>query len=178
MKQDYYEVLGIDKTATEAEIKKAYRTLVKKWHPDVNKEAGAEEKFKEIQEAYEVLSTPEKRKQYDQFGHQGVGDGMNFQEGYYDMGGFGNLNNIFEELLRGGGASFGNFFGNSGFSQTRRRTTRERKFRVEDVFINIKLDLIDANDGGEQEVKYNYKEFVPNAMAQEPKMENSQLFTV
>jgi len=158
MKKDYYEILGVEKTASEPEIKKAYRSLVKKWHPDVNKEKGAEEKFKEIQEAYEVLSTPEKRKQYDQFGHQGVGDGMNFQEGYYDMGGFGNLNNIFEELLRGGGSPFGSFFSDSGFGQTRQRKTKGRKFRGEDVMVKITLDIIDANNGGEHDVKYMHKE--------------------
>ena len=66
-KRDYYEVLGISKGASDAEIKKAYRSLAKKYHPDVNKEAGAEAKFKEINEAYEVLSDPQKRQTYDQF---------------------------------------------------------------------------------------------------------------
>ena len=70
-KRDYYEVLGISKGASDAEIKKAYRSLAKKYHPDVNKEAGAEAKFKEINEAYEVLSDPQKRQTYDQFGGNG-----------------------------------------------------------------------------------------------------------
>lgn len=158
MKRDYYEILGVDKTASETEIKKAYRSLVKKWHPDVNKEKDAEEKFKEVQEAYEVLSTPGKRKQYDQFGHQGVGDGMNFQEGYYDMGGFDNLGNIFEELLKGGGSPFGSFFSNSDFGQSRQKRTKDRKFRGEDVLIKITLDIVEANNGGEHNVKYIHKE--------------------
>ena len=71
-KRDYYEVLGISKGASDAEIKKAYRSLAKKYHPDVNKEAGAEAKFKEINEAYEVLSDPQKRQTYDQFGFAGM----------------------------------------------------------------------------------------------------------
>ena len=67
-KRDYYEVLGLSKGASEEEIKKAYRKMAKKYHPDINKEPGAEEKFKEINEAYEVLSDPQKKATYDQFG--------------------------------------------------------------------------------------------------------------
>ena len=68
-KRDYYEVLGLSKNATEAEIKKAYRSLAKKYHPDLNKEKGSDVHFKEVQEAYEVLSDSQKRANYDQFGH-------------------------------------------------------------------------------------------------------------
>ena len=71
-KRDYYEILGLDKGASKSDIKKAYRKLALKYHPDKNKEAGAEEKFKEISEAYAVLYDDEKRKMYDQYGHSGI----------------------------------------------------------------------------------------------------------
>ncbi|MDK2939005.1 MAG: molecular chaperone DnaJ, partial [Methanolobus sp.] len=77
--RDYYEILGLSKDATESEIKKAYRKLAMKYHPDKNKEEGAEETFKEISEAYAVLSDAEKREQYDRFGHAGI-DGRYSQE--------------------------------------------------------------------------------------------------
>ena len=92
-KRDYYEVLGISKGASDDEIKKAYRQMAKKYHPDVNKEPGAEEKFKEINEAYEVLSDPNKKARYDQFGFedpsQGFGGGAGGFEGGF--GGFGGI---------------------------------------------------------------------------------------
>src|SRR5215475_12436576 len=75
-KRDYYEVLGVSKTASQDDIRKAHRKLVRQYHPDVNKNnKAAEEKFKEVQEAYDVLSDEHKRKHYDQFGHAGVGEG-------------------------------------------------------------------------------------------------------
>ena len=86
-KRDYYEVLGVPKTADDATIKKAYRTLAKKYHPDANPgDAEAEKKFKEASEAYSILSDPEKRKQYDQFGHAAFDGGAGGGAGY---GGFG-----------------------------------------------------------------------------------------
>ena len=75
-KRDYYEVLGVAKGASQDEIKKAYRKLSKQYHPDINKEADAEDKFKEISEAYEILSDEQKRAQYDQFGHAGPNQGF------------------------------------------------------------------------------------------------------
>lgn len=101
-KRDYYEVLGVSKDATKEEIKKSYRKLARKYHPDVNKEADAAEKFKEVKEAYEVLSDDQKRAQYDQFGHAGAqGQGFGgFGGGAQDFGGFGD---IFDMFFGGGG---------------------------------------------------------------------------
>ncbi|QJG66977.1 DnaJ domain-containing protein [Mycoplasma phocoenae] len=107
-KKDYYEVLGIQKNATEKEIKTAYRKLAMKYHPDRNKEADAEEKFKEVSEAYEILSNAEKRAQYDKYGHQAFDQ--------YGHGGFGNAADIFKNFFSkgfGGFEGFGDFFGSS-----------------------------------------------------------------
>ena len=100
-KRDYYEVLGLNKNATIDEIKKSYRSLAKKYHPDINKSADAEEKFKEINEAYEVLSDSDKRARYDQFGHSGLDP---------NAGGFGS-GNPFEGFAGGfGGVDLGDIF--------------------------------------------------------------------
>lgn len=109
-KKDYYEVLGVEKTATQAEIKSAFRKLAKKYHPDVSKEPDAAEKFKEAQEAYAVLSDENKRKQYDQFGHSAFN---NNGAGGYDFSGF-DFTDIFNEIF-GGNANFHGFQGFSGF---------------------------------------------------------------
>lgn len=110
-KRDYYEVLGLSKGASAAEIKKAYRKLSKQYHPDINKEEGAEEKFKEITEAYEVLSDDNKKAQYDQFGHAAFGNGG--QGGFGGAGGFGGFQGFsggFDDL----GDIFSSFFGGGG----------------------------------------------------------------
>ena len=97
-KRDYYEVLGVEKNADEAAIKKAYRVLAKKYHPDVNPgDADAEKKFKEASEAYAVLSDPEKRRQYDQFGHAAF-DGGAGGAGGFDMGGM-DFGDIFGDIF-------------------------------------------------------------------------------
>lgn len=113
-KRDYYEVLGVNKSATDAEIKKAYRKLAKKYHPDMNKDnPKAEELFKEVTEAYEVLSDKEKRKLYDQFGHAAFDEGAG-QGGAYGAGGQGFGSGFGGQGFRGG-FSGGGGFGNSGF---------------------------------------------------------------
>jgi len=100
-KRDYYEVLGISKNATQQEVKKAFRKMAMKYHPDRNKESDAEEKFKEINEANEVLSDEQKRAQYDQFGHAAFEGGGQGQGGFGGFGDFSDLNDIFSSFFGG-----------------------------------------------------------------------------
>ena len=115
-KRDYYEVLGISKTASDDEIKKAYRKLAKKYHPDVSTEPNAETKFKEVQEAYDVLGDQTKRSQYDQFGHQAANGGF----GGAGFGGAGFDNFDFGDI-------FSSFFGGGGQRSSSRASNRPRK---------------------------------------------------
>ena len=102
-KRDYYEVLGLSKGASKEEIKRAYKKLSKKYHPDINKDEDADVKFKEIAEAYEVLSDEQKKAQYDQFGHAGMGQGAGGQGfGGFNAGGFGGFEDIFSSFFGGG----------------------------------------------------------------------------
>jgi molecular chaperone DnaJ len=101
-KRDYYEILGVSKNATKEEIKRAYRKLSKKYHPDINKAPDAAEKFKEIKEAYEVLSDDQKREQYDRFGHADPNEGGFGGFNGADFGGFGGFEDIFETFFGGG----------------------------------------------------------------------------
>ena len=116
-KKDYYEVLGVDKNATEADIKSAFRKLAKKYHPDVSKEPDAAEKFKEAQEAYAVLSDKEKRAQYDQYGHAAF-QNTNGGAGY-DFSGF-DFSDIFSDLFGGSFGGFSNFGFGSNNSRARK----------------------------------------------------------
>ena len=147
-KRDYYEVLGVGKNADEAEIKKAYRVLAKKYHPDMNPgDKEAEKKFKEASEAYAVLSDPEKRRQYDQFGHaafEGGAGGGGF--GGFDFSGadFGDIfGDIFGDLFGGGRRS-----GRSGNGPMRGRNVRT----------SIRISFVEAVFGAEKEIEIPYKE--------------------
>ncbi len=135
-KRDYYEVLGIDRGASEADIKKAYRRVAMKHHPDRNPDdSAAEEKFQEASEAYEVLSDPQKRAAYDQFGHEGVESAGGFGGG--GAGGFGSFSDIFGDV-------FGDIFGGGG-----RRGPR----RGSDLQYNLELDLEEAVFGTTEQIQ-------------------------
>ncbi|HLV41802.1 MAG TPA: molecular chaperone DnaJ [Brumimicrobium sp.] len=143
-KRDYYEVLGVSKSATAAEIKKAYRKLALKYHPDKNPDdTAAEDKFKEAAEAYEVLANEQKKQRYDQFGHAGV-DGSG-------GGGFGgmDMDDIFSQFgdIFGGGFGGG---GRRGGGQTRQRTARGTNLRVK-----IKLTLDEVAEGVKKKIRVN-----------------------
>lgn len=138
-KRDYYEVLEVSKSATADEIKKAYRKLAIKYHPDKNPDnPEAEEKFKEAAEAYEVLSNPEKKQRYDQFGHQGLGGG-------FGGGGGMNMEDIFSQFgdIFGGGG-FGSFFGGGGGRRTKKGTN---------LRVKLKLSLAEVANGVEKKIK-------------------------
>ena len=148
-KRDYYEVLGITKSANAEEIKKAYRKLAIQFHPDKNPDnPEAEEKFKEAAEAYEVLSNPEKKQRYDQFGHQGMG-------GSGSYGGGMNMEDIFSQFgdIFGGGGGFGSFFGGGGGG---RRTKKGTNLRVK-----LKLTLSEIANGVEKKIKVKRQVVAP-----------------
>jgi len=117
-KRDYYEVLGVSRSADEEEIKKAFRRLAKQYHPDANKEQGAEARFIEVNEAYEILSDPQKRAAYDRYGHAAVNNGAG--TGYGDFAGFSSINDLFET-----------FFSSTAGTQRRTSTQRGADLRYE-----------------------------------------------
>lgn len=147
-KQDYYDVLGVQKSASTEEIKKAYRKLALQYHPDRNKAPTAEDKFKQISEAYAVLSDADKRKRYDTYGQVGSeevfrGSEANFEEIFRDMG-FSGFRDIFEQLLGGRRGGVGDdFFGFGGFRQQRGR----------DIVYDMQMSLIDVLHGRKEEVE-------------------------
>lgn len=129
-KRDYYEVLGVPKTASQDEIKSAFRKLAKKYHPDVSKEENAAEKFKEAQEAYAVLSDENKRKQYDQFGHSAFTNSSGGFSGF-DGFDFGSMDDIFGDILRNFGFSSS---GSTGRGRSRRQDGNDLLYRMSITF--------------------------------------------
>src|SRR5919199_1424285 len=155
-KRDYYEVLGIQKNASKEEVKNAYRKLALQYHPDRNKAAGAEERFKEISEAYAVLSDDEKRKRYDTYGHLGAeevfrGSEANFDEIFKDIG-FGGVRDIFEQIFGGRTTGFGSTSGSDpfGFGFTFGSGGRRRG---QDVLYDAELSLEEVLKGRKDEIE-------------------------
>jgi molecular chaperone DnaJ len=154
-KKDYYEALGLSKGASKEEIKKAYRKLAKTYHPDKNKDSGAETRFKEVQEAYDILSDEQKRAAYDQYGFAGTqafggsGGGFNGSYGGADMG---DLEDVLGNLFGGslGGFSFGgrDFFG-------RQAPTRSGSRRGSDMEFVLQIEFMEAIFGVEKEIEYD-----------------------
>ncbi len=148
-KRDYYEVLGVDKSASPDEMKKAYRKMAIKYHPDKNPDdKEAEEKFKEAAEAYEVLSNEEKKRQYDQFGHAGMNGGAGFGGGGMNMDDiFSHFGDIFGDM---GGSPFESFFGGG-------RNRRGRTSVGSNIRIKLKLSLEEVTKGVEKKIKFKKK---------------------
>jgi molecular chaperone DnaJ len=137
--QDYYDILGVSRNATDDEIKAAFRKLARQYHPDVNKDPGAEEKFKEINEAYGVLSDREKRARYDRFGREGLGNTGGFHDYTVDF------SDLFEEL-----------FGSFGFSSA--RSSRRSPRRGRDLQMQVRLTFEEAVFGVEKEIEFQREE--------------------
>ncbi len=156
MKKDFYEVLGISKSATQADIKKAYRQQARKYHPDVDKSADAEKRFKEINEAYQVLSDPQKKAAYDQFGHEAFTQGGQPGGGFDPRTGFRQGPSGFQWSYNTNGGDFGGFedlgsifdtFFGGGFSRG------PKKGR--DLYYTLAIDFMDAVDGAEKNIAFN-----------------------
>lgn len=159
-KRDYYEVLGVSKGASDDEIKKNYRKLVKKYHPDVNKAPDAADKFKEVQEAYEVLEDPQKRQIYDQYGFAGM-DGSQA-----NGGGFGGANPF--SGFTGGGFEdfsdiFSSFFGGGSTGGSRRQAANSPR-QGEDSFMRMRIDFMDAVFGKTETINLDVEETCPDCM--------------
>lgn len=150
-KRDYYEILGVDKNASQDDIKHAYRTLAKKYHPDINHDADAPEKFKEVQEAYEVLSDSQKKAMYDQYGHaafdQNGAGGFGGQQANFSQADFGDLGDIFSQFFGGGARSSG-------------RNNMPRK--GSDVGVRINLSFDEAVHGCKKDISLDYVRACPD----------------
>ncbi len=156
MKRDYYEILGVSKTASAEEIKKAYRKVAMQFHPDKNPgDKASEEKFKEAAEAYEVLSDAQKKQQYDQFGHAGANGG--FGGGQWQGGGGMNMDDIFRNFgdVFGDESPFGSFFGGGG---GRRGGGQRGGARGSNLRVKVKLTLKEVAEGVQKKIKV--KKFV------------------
>jgi molecular chaperone DnaJ len=136
--RDYYETLGVPREATDADIKRAFRRLAQEWHPDVNREAGADERFKEINEAYQVLSDPQRRQQYDLFGSAGMG-GPGFEGGFAPGAGFGAFGDLFDAFF--GGAAAGG-------------ARRSRVAVGADLRYDLEITFAEAITGTEREIEF------------------------
>ena len=161
-KRDYYEILEVTKTATVEEIKKAYRKKAIQYHPDKNPgDKEAEEKFKEAAEAYDVLSNPEKRSRYDQFGHAGVSGAAGNGGPFGGFGGEGmsmdDIFSMFGDIFGGRGGGFGGGFG--GFSGFGGGGSQQRRYRGSDLRVKVKLTLKEISTGVEK--KFKLKKYVP-----------------
>ena len=151
-KRDYYEVLGIDKSADEATIKKAYRTMAKKYHPDMNPgDKTAEERFKEVNEAYEVLSDAQKKAAYDQYGHAAFDQTAGGGAGFGGFGGFGDFGDI--------GDIFSSFFGGGG------STRRNGPARGGDIRVHLGITFEEAAKGAKKTITYARVEECPECKA-------------
>ncbi len=149
MAGDYYEILGVSREADKEDIKRAYRRLARKYHPDVNKEPGAEETFKEINRAYEVLSETELRARYDRFGEAGIGGAAAGAGGFQDFGDFGGFAaDIFESFFSGFGGGMG----------TQTATRKRGPGRGDDLRLDLKLEFREAVFGGEKEIRISHLE--------------------
>lgn len=149
---DYYEVLGISKSATEPQIKSAYRKLALQYHPDRNKETGATEKFKEVNTAYEVLGNPEKRKMYDQFGHAGVSGNQGGGQGPFNYTYSNRGSGGFEDIFGGFSDPFDIFESFFGGSSPFRQATRKIQYQ-------LKIDFLDAVNGVTKNIVHQGKQY-------------------
>ena len=148
MARDYYEILGVARNADADELKQAYRRLARKYHPDVNKAPEAEDRFKEINTAYEALSEPEMRARYDRFGEAGVSASAG-AGGYQDFSDMGGIADIFESF-------FGGFGGGGAAGQGARR--RSAPTRGDDLRFDLKLEFREAIFGGEKQIRITHLE--------------------
>ncbi len=138
IERDYYEILGVSRGAGDAEIKRAFRKLAQEWHPDVNRESGADERFKQINEAYQVLSDPQRRQQYDLFGTAGLG-GPGFEGGFGAGAGFGGFSDLFDA-----------FFGGTAAGGVR----RGRAAVGSDLRYDLRITFAEAIRGAEKEIEF------------------------